>query len=150
VTSKRKGEDVEKEKLSVKLARYKKILKKKWKQFQDKMFFVTALFYAVYESTSRASMLGAGRCSECMDNAVIFGMLVAIALVVPLLLVASKRCGQRISKRWQKIKKGLAKYGTMLANTDNTAKKSTTPAGAFAGGANPTTGADGVAPGADL
>jgi hypothetical protein len=126
----------DREAIAVKLKRYKKWIKKKWKEFQDKMFFVTALFYAVYESTSRASMLGAGRCSECMDNPVIFGMLIAVAIIVPIMLVAFKRCGQRISKRYQKIRKGFAKYGALFSKDDKD-KPKTTPAG-FGGGANPT------------
>ena len=108
VTSRRSGskDDEEKEKLSDKLKKVRKYLKKRWKEFRDKAFFIVAIFYAVYDSTSRASMLGAGRCSECMDDAVMFGMLVAAAIIVPIVLIVLKRCRARIVKRYQKIRAG--------------------------------------------
>ena len=108
MTSRRSGnkDDEEKEKLSDKLKKVRKYLKKRWKEFRDKAFFIVAVFYAVYDSTSRASMLGAGRCSECMDDAVMFGMLVAAAIIVPIVLIALKRCRARIVKRYQKIRAG--------------------------------------------
>jgi len=81
--------------------------KKRWKS----ELYCAGLVYGAFEATSRAAIVGAGFCNDCIVHWTFFGLAAVVGIFVPCLLLLLTRFRDRILARIERMKKSYEETG---------------------------------------